>query len=276
MITPVWTPAVTVAGAVIATGAFLASQAEASMLPAPTAFDERVRLVEYEPNEIYELHARIGYQIELELEAGEELLGHGAGDLAGIEVAAFANHVFLKPKAADVRTNLMLATNRRQYRFDYIVEGPIPSTGTIIMYVVQFVYPPVVIPSLRLEADQVEESLRDSSTARARNVDYWYCGDPAVQPVAASDDGVHTRLTFDVHAELPVLFVRNDDSSESLLNFSMDEGDVIVHRVARRFIVRRGALTGCIVNQGFVGAGERLKSGTVTPEVIRARREVRP
>lgn len=276
MITAAWIPAVTVAGVFIATVVALASPAEAAMLPAPTAIDERVRIVEYEPNEVYELHARIGYQIELELEAGEELLGHGAGDLAGIEVAAFANHIFLKPKATDVRTNLMLATNRREYRFEYIVEGSVQLPESAAMYLVQFMYPPVLVSSLRLEADKVEESLRDRSRDRPRNVDYWYCGDSAVRPIAASDDGVHTRLKFEVHAELPALFVRNDDGSESLLNFSMDEGDVIVHRVARRFIVRRGALAGCIVNQGFVGAGERLESGTVTPEVIRARREVRP
>jgi type IV secretion system protein VirB9 len=273
MISAVWIPAVTVAGAVVAAG-LLASTAQAAMVPHATQVDERVRIVEYEAGEVYELHARVGYQIELELEAGEEYLGHGAGDLAGIEVAAFSNHVFLKPKAADVRTNLMLATDRREYRFDYIVEGP--SSQDLVMYLVQFVYPPVLTLPRVTEADRVEGALREASARRSRNVDYWYCGDSAVRPVAASDDGVHTRLRFDVHAELPALFVRNDDGSESLLNFSMDNGDVIVHRVARRLVVRRGALTGCIVNQGFVGQGQRLESGTVTPEVIRERKEVRP
>jgi type IV secretion system protein VirB9 len=68
---------------------------------------------------------------------------------------------------------------------------------------------------------------------------------------------------------LPAIFVRNEDGSESLLNFSMDTGDVIVHRVAKRFILRRGKLTGCILNQGFIGGGARLDSGTVAPEVER-------
>ena len=59
------------------------------------------------------------------------------------------------------------------------------------------------------------------------------------------------------------------DGSESLLNFNMDAGDVVIHRVAPRFIVRRGRLTGCIVNKHFVGGGERLDSGTIAPEVTR-------
>jgi type IV secretion system protein VirB9 len=87
---------------------------------------------------------------------------------------------------------------------------------------------------------------------------------------------VHTRLTFGAKAELPAIFVRNDDGSESLLNFSMDAGDVVIHRVAPKFIVRRGRLTGCIVNRGFVGSGERLESGTVAPDVLRERKDARP
>jgi hypothetical protein len=46
--------------------------------------------------------------------------------------------------------------------------------------------------------------------------------------------------------------------------------------VAARFIVRRGRLTGCIVNKGFAGSGAALRSGTVAPEVTRERKNVRP
>jgi type IV secretion system protein VirB9 len=102
-----------------------------------------------------------------------------------------------------------------------------------------------------------------------QNSDYWYCGQPMLRPVAASDDGVHTRLRFAANSDLPAIFVRNEDGSESLLNFSMDAGDLIVHRVARRFVLRRGNLTGCVVNRGFGGGGERLDSGTVAPNVER-------
>jgi type IV secretion system protein VirB9 len=40
-------------------------------------------------------------------------------------------------------------------------------------------------------------------------------------------------------------------------------------RIAKQFILRRGKLTGCVVNHGFTGGGMRLDSGTVTPEVER-------
>ena len=44
---PVWIPAVAVAGVVLTTG-LLASQVQAALLPAPTAIDERIRIVRYE------------------------------------------------------------------------------------------------------------------------------------------------------------------------------------------------------------------------------------
>ena len=45
---------------------------------------------------------------------------------------------------------------------------------------------------------------------------------------AAHDDGTHTRLRFAKRGDFPALFVRNDDGSESLLNFSVDGGDIVV------------------------------------------------
>ena len=138
------------------------------------------------------------------------------------------------------------------------------------IYAVRFTYPPVLARNEAAEAAaRTEAALARAPATRPRNIDYWFCGNPAVKPVAASDDGVHTRLTFGGKTELPAFFVRNEDGSESLLNFSMDAGDVIIHRVARQFIVRRGKLTGCIVNRGFAGTGERLDSNTVSPEVER-------
>ena len=83
---------------------------------------------------------------------------------------------------------------------------------------------------------------------------------------------MQTRLRFGARHELPAIFVRNGDGSESLANFTIDAGELTVHRVARHFVVRRGGLSGCIVNEDFSGTGERLGSGTVAPEVERVTR----
>jgi type IV secretion system protein VirB9 len=170
-----------------------------------------------------------------------------------------------------VATNLTVLTSRRHYQFDYIALSQRPAADDSgVIYALRFTYPPPPAQSAAdAAAKRLDSQLESASTKRPRNIDYWYCGQPTLRPVAAFDDGVHTRLRFAANSDLPAIFIRNEDGSESLLNFSMDAGDVIVHRVASRFILRRGKLTGCIVNQGFIGGGTRLDSGTVTPDVER-------
>jgi len=245
--------------------------AGAEVVPMRGAVDSRVRVAAYEAEQVYRLQGFVGYQIDLEFEAGESFVGLGAGDIEGLSYAAQDNHLFLKPKAATVATNLTVLTNRRHYQFDYaaLAQRPPPSDPDVI-YALRFIYaPPPGRAAAEASARHIEAALANATLQRPQNLDYWYCGGPALRPVAMSDDGVQTRLRFAVNAELPAIFVRNDDDSESLLNYSMAGGDVIVQRIARRFILRRGKLVGCVVNKGFAGGGNRLESGTVSPGVER-------
>lgn len=244
----------------------------AEAAPVRGLVDPRIRTATYLDDEVYRLKGFVGYGIELIFEEGEEFVGQAGGDLDAITFGAHENHVILKPRAANVGTNLVVFTNLRAYRFDYTVADRKPDArNDEVIYAVRFIYPasPVEGPT---KAEQVDASLAAAREARSRNVDYWFCGSPAIKPIAASDDGVHTRLTFGSKTELPAIFVRGEDDTESLLNFSVDEGDIVIHRVAREFIVRRGRLTGCIVNKGFSGAGARLDSGTIAPTVQRERK----
>lgn len=250
--------------------------AHAESLPSKGTVDPRIRTAVYDSEQIYRLYGFVGYAIELIFEDGESFAGEGGGDLEGITVGWHGNHLILKPKVANVGTNLVIYTNRRAYRFEYSVSDGKPDARVDqVMYAVRFLYAPVAERTGPTPAEQVQRDLAQASDARARNLDYWYCGVPSLKPIAASDDGVHTRLSFGGRAELPAIFVRNEDGSESLLNFSIEQGDVVIHRVAARFILRRGQLTGCVVNKGFSGGGERLKSGTMAPDVERERKGAR-
>ena len=250
----------------------------ADTVPLKGTLDPRIRVASYSSEEVYRLYGYVGYQIDLQFEAGESFVGLAAGDIEGIAFVAQDNHLFLKPKVAKVGTNLTVLTNRRHYQIDYAAVAHRPDAGADeVIYAVRFTYPPAVARNEAAEAAaRTEAALARAPATRPRNIDYWFCGAQSVKPIAAWDDGVHTRLRFGGKTELPALFVRNEDRSESLLNFSMDAGDVIIHRVARQFIVRRGKLTGCIVNRGFVGTGERLDSNTVSPEVERTTRSPSP
>ena len=89
---------------------------------APAAKDEldtRIRVAPYSGDKVYRLVGYVGYQIDLEFEPDESFVGLGAGDIEGLSFASQGNHLFLKPKASKVSTNLTVLTNRREYHFDY-------------------------------------------------------------------------------------------------------------------------------------------------------------
>jgi type IV secretion system protein VirB9 len=266
---------VTWAIATVTLGLGLVSPAHADSVPMRGSADSRIRTVLYSPDEVVRLYGFVGYHLDLEFASDESFVGLSAGDPEAVTYSAHANVLTLRPKAANSSMNLTVSTDKRRYYFEYTIAAHATSRfADEVMYAVRFMYPanPKLKESLTPE-QRVSRDLELAQKNKPRNIDYWFCGDNAIKPIAASDDGVHTRLTFAPKAELPAIFVNNDDASESLLNFNMDAGDMVIHRVAARFIVRRGRLTGCIVNKHFQGGGERLESGTIAPEVTRERKE---
>lgn len=269
--------------AILSWGLLLASAPviarDAGNSPAAPATDARLRTVLYSADEVYRLAGRIGYEIDVQFEAGERFVGAGVGDAAGLAFMAADNHLFIKPRAADVHTDLTVLTTRRIYHFDY--ETPArdseaePEDG---VYAVRFSYPARALPEIPVTAAipqgaSVQSELAHADAARHHNTDYWYCGPHELQPLSAWDDGVQTHLHFAANAELPAVFVREADGSESLVNFHVVQDEIVVHRIAHRFVLRRGRLVGCVVNRRFAGSGVALSSGTVSPQVERAVRE---
>ena len=238
--------------------------AHSEVTPPKGAGDPRIRTVAYDPSQVVRLDGYVGYHVHVEFAPGETFVNLGAGDTAGIEVGAEGNHLFLKPKEARVATNLTILTNRRVYAIDYRVSRKPPEDSTKeIVYSLKFTYPndvPVV---------PVVEPNPSGTNHRALNRNYWFCGAPSLRPIRATDDGVQTRLTFAGRAEIPAVFVRNDDGTESLVNSSVEADQVVLHRVAGTFVLRRGRLVGCVTNRSFSGGGERLPTGTISETVER-------
>jgi type IV secretion system protein VirB9 len=255
------------AGSVLLAMCLGSAVCDSETVPLASGPDARIRVADYDPGQVYVLQGRVGYQIDLQFEPEESFFGLAAGDIEGLTFVAQGSHLFLKPKALGVVTNLTVLTSKRQYQFDYSVQAIAGGPVSPAMYVVRFRYPQTTV------VRDLEQHLEQAPENRTHNTNYWFCGTDLLRPAAAWDDGVQTHLLFGQRAEQPAIFVRNDDGTESLLNFSIESGEVIIHRIARRLILRRGALTGCIVNKGFSGTGERLASGTIAPDVRRTSKQ---
>jgi type IV secretion system protein VirB9 len=259
--------------------ALASTRAYAELSPARGLVDPRVRVVAYDPEQVIKLHGFVGYQIHFQFAEGETFVNLAAGDNKALDVGYEANHLVLKPLAEKVATNITVITNRRVYQFDYSAsaERPDPDRQDVI-YSLRFIYPQDEARKAAEELEQQHANLKlasaDQDPHRPRNTNYWGCGASAIRPEMAYDDGVQTRLRFVAHSEFPTMYVKNDDESESLVNFTVENDEVVIHRVARSFVLRRGKLVACIQNRSFDGGGERLKSETLVPGVERVTKGV--
>lgn len=260
------------ASALLLTGAW-PTHAPAATLPPMGQVDARIRVVAYNPDDVVTLQGYVGYQIHLQWAEGEEFVNLGSGDNGAFDVGAERNHFFIKPKEAHASTNLTVLTNRRAYHFDYVVSANAPTGAAArrMVYSIRFTYPEDDARGVAAERErlQTEARIKQAAAGRPRNDNYWFCGSGTLKPMSAYDDGVQTRLRFQARSDFPAMFIRNDDGSESLLNFNIEDDEVVIHRVARRFVLRRGNLVGCVVNQSFVGGGARTKTNTNVPGVQR-------
>jgi type IV secretion system protein VirB9 len=253
--------------------ALTAPYGRTATVPAVGKVDARVRVVAYDPEDVISLQGYVGYQIHLQFAEGEEFVNLGSGDNGAFDIGAERNHFFIKPKEARAATNFTVLTNLRAYHFDYIVSSiaPVGAAARRMVYSIRFSYPEdearaAVADQQRRRADA---RMSQGATDRPRNSDYWFCGSDTLKPVSAHDDGVQTRLRFQARSDFPAMFVRNDDGSESLLNFNVEADEVVIHRVARRFVLRRGGLVGCVINRSFVGGGARTPTNTSATGVQR-------
>lgn len=253
--------------------AFAAPHGQTATVPPAGKVDARVREVAYNPEDVVSLQGYVGYQIHLQFAEGEEFVNLGSGDNGAFDIGAERNHFFIKPKEARATTNFTVLTNRRTYHFDYTVAStaPVGAAARRMVYSIRFTYPEDEARAAAADRERrrAEARMSEGATDRPRNSDYWYCGSDSLRPVSAHDDGVQTRLRFHARSDFPAMFVQNEDGSESLLNFNVEADEVVIHRVAHRFVLRRGGLVGCVVNRSFVGGGKRTSTNTSATGVRR-------
>ena len=250
-------------------GMLMLAALHAETVPLRGVLDPRVRVAVYQPEQVYRLTGFVGYHIHLQWEPGETFVGLGAGDLDGLSFVAQGSHLFLKPKVAQVATNLTVITDRRHYLFEYSAEArrPNPAVDEVV-YSLTFTYG----APLSGKSDGIEAAL--ATPVLPKNMDYGFCGSRALKPLSVYDDGLRLHVKFPARADWPAVFVRNPDGTDSLVNFTVEKDELIVHKVAARFILRRGTLVGCLINRAYDTSGvragtERSGTDTVSPEVVR-------
>lgn len=106
---------------------------EPDSLPA----DRRIRLLEYDANDIYTITTRTGYQTNIEFNPREEIETISVGDRSYWQIIPSGNRLFIRPLQDDVSTNMTVITSRHSYQFDLASTG---DKSRSITYVARFTY----------------------------------------------------------------------------------------------------------------------------------------
>ena len=261
--------------------------------------DNRIRYIDYAPNDVVKIDFHFGYQVHMVLSDDEyvEKKGVYIGDADAWAFATKGNHVFLRPKAEGGATNMTMITNKYIYTLDLNSHWPKqrPITDKDHIYKVKFNYPVENMARERqriLAENQLIESKKRLAETEAKlaeiqsgfkeklnehmptkNTNYWVQGSSDLTPDEAYDDGRFTTLVFNGNRPIPAIFVVNEDGSESLVNRSVSGNKVEIHTLARKFVIRKGQLVTCVFNKSYDPIGNDNKSGTTLPRVERVIKE---
>ena len=244
----------------------------------PSTRDARIQTVRFTGDNIIRIAAAEGVVTTIELSKKEEIKDFAMGDRDAWHAAINGNLFVIKPKDVKADTNLTLFTNRRSYLFQLKTTS---RTSRNVAYWVRLQYPegdaatPEALALAKQEADrrQMKADLKASGSEGNLNHDYWIVGPKELQPLAMHDNGRQTFMLFSAANPLPGAFILEPDGTESLVDYHVEEDTMVLHRVVRRVMLRRGAQVAGITNRSPALPIQSAPTGTASGKVQRAIRE---
>jgi type IV secretion system protein VirB9 len=207
--------------------------------PARANFMDATQVWPFSPNALYQVYTSPEKITDISLEAGEELVSVSAGDTVRWIIGDTTSgagptlrvHVLVKPARPDLRTNLLINTNRRTYHLE------LSSTAQTWLASVSWQYP---LDQLTLRKTANARAVTSSPVAEGvalerLNFGYEISGDhPTWRPIRAFDDGEKVYLQFPAdiaQGELPPLFIVGDHKQAELVNYRVHAPYYIVDRL---------------------------------------------
>ena len=215
------------------------ANAEARVDPTRDGYINAIQVWPYAEGSLYQLYASPGRVTDIMLQEGEELVSVSAGDTVRWIVgdttsasgAAQRVHVLLKPIRADLKTNLVITTNRRIYLLERT------ATEQTWMASVSWNYPQDQLLALKRQAARAEAGAPVAQGVALERLRFRYDigGDAASwRPLRAFDDGEHVYIQFPAgiaQGELPPLFVVGPAGDAQLVNYRYRAPYYVVDRL---------------------------------------------
>ncbi|TKT75682.1 P-type conjugative transfer protein VirB9 [Aquamicrobium sp. LC103] len=259
-------------------------------VPTGAQGDNRVRFINYQPYNVTRIVGTLRSSIQIEFAPDEEIAHVALGNSVAWEVAPAGHILFLKPRENQPTTNISVVTTRRDgskrsYQMELVAREGAITVGEDTYFYVKYRYPADEAEQLRREREArdraaesgyADEVLGYHEQYGPRNWRYSAQGSAAIEPRAVYDNGKVTTFAFSGNHEMPTIYIENSDGTESLVPKTVKGDLVLVHAIARKFILRRGADTLCIFNEAYSPIGIDPGTSTTSPSVERVLKTPRP
>jgi len=247
---------------------------------APLKF-QRIMVLDYDEDaqdKSIPILTKRGFVTQIDFGKGESIESLGAtsqaaaltGDADGWIVVGRKGdrHLYLKPKSEAYPSNLLVVTNRYNYAFELrILPDESRSDG---VWRLSFRYPNDGLSNAEVRANQVAYALE--SPTEKRNLKYrieLIRGNGDILPKKAWDDGRFTYIAMGNNREIPAAFKVDGNDGESTVNLHTEGQLLVIHEVARRFLLRLDKQEVGIWNEAFDPDGIANTTGTASSEVVR-------
>jgi len=216
------------------------ANSEARRRPDPANFTDATQIYDYAPGAIYEVYGAPGFISTVLLEPGERIVTVAAGDTTrwmveqaiGGDVVNARAMLLIKPTRANIRTNIVLVTDRRSYAIEAIATG-----GQTYSAQTAWRYP----------ADADHQLSGGPSAVEALNFAYRIRTvrgfNPRWRPVRVFDDGRKTYIEFPpamATSEAPPLFII-ENGEAVLVNYRVSGSRYVIDRLFDISELRLGA-----------------------------------
>lgn len=247
----------------------LAGPAIAAQQTYPSTKDARIRFVDYDAHDVVTVFGKVGADTLIMFEDDEQIedLSGGDTDAWAVGVTKAKNGFFIKPSAVSPATNAHVVTSKRVYSIDL----KLAPKGQINYLTVWYRYPneDAAKKAAVAEHKKTREALAAGAPAAKRNFSYSMQGSSEIAPGEAFDDGKATFLRFAPNRSMPAVYSVGEDGKEHLVNTSVKDDQLQIHKVAPKFILRAGDLVTCIFNDAYDPNGIKAETNTTSPEVER-------
>lgn len=204
--------------------------------PRSDGFISAIQVYPYMEGALYRLYTAPDRVSDIALQAGEGLIAISSGDtprwiIGNTKSGAGADarvHVLVKPQLTGLKTNLIIATDRRTYHLQ------MESTPATAMAALSWRYPQDELLALQAAEKKVELAAPTADAIALENVHFGYAitgATPLWRPVRAFDDGARVYIEFPkdlATTEAPPLFVVGKGGQAQLVNYRVRRNYYIV------------------------------------------------